>query len=343
MTGSKKIFFRISSPLAGLFSLSGLRKLSGINRLVPVYHAVSDDPPAHLKYLYRIKSVKEFEADLDVLLKNYRPISLNELIEWVRKGEKVSEPVFHMTFDDGLSEFYQHAAPLLRKKGIPATCFLNNNFIDNADMMYRLKVSLLIDHLHHSEPGSKAWEGFHAWSREYGHEHRYYRKVLMELGIGDLHQIDALAAGAGISFSDYRQKNHPYMSSAQIRELIGQGFTFGAHSSEHRDFRQLDEQAQLEQVKESSHDLAKRFNLDYRVFSFPFTDFGIRASFFEEILKQDICSLSFGCAGIKKDAAPINIQRMPVEDYRAKFGSILKKEYLYYLFLKLSGRAMVKR
>jgi len=343
MTGSKKTFFRFATPLAALFSLSGLRQMSGINRLIPVYHSVSDDPLAHLKYLYRIKMVKEFKADLEVLLKHYRPVSLHELIELQLKGEKPSEPVFHMTFDDGLSGFYHHAAPVLHEKGVAATCFLNNNFIDNKDIMFRLKVSLLIDHLHNSKAGSKAWEGFHAWSLKYEHEKGYYRKILLALEYRDLSQIESLASDLGIDFGDYGRRHQPYMSSEQIGELINQGFTFGAHSHDHRDFRQLDEKAQLEQVERSCVDLAERFKLDYSVFSFPFTDFGVRTSYFEQVGGRDLCSLSFGCAGIKEDAAAMNIQRMPVEEYKGSLKNSLKKEYLYYLFLKLGGRAVLKR
>ena len=46
--------------------------------------------------------------------------------------------------DDGLSGCHRYIAPLLRKKGIPASFFLNNRFIDNKSLFYRYKASLLV-------------------------------------------------------------------------------------------------------------------------------------------------------------------------------------------------------
>jgi hypothetical protein len=87
----------------------------------------------------------------------------------------------------------------------------------------------------------------------------------------------------------------------------------------------------------------KKFSLDYRVFSFPFTDFGIRSSLFEKLKKDTICSLTFGCAGIKEDIDPMSIQRIPVESYAGSIKSIVKKEYLYHSFLRLLGKGKMKR
>ena len=50
-----------------------------------------------------------------------------------------------LSFDDGLVECHQVIAPLLMTKGVPATFFLNNHFIDNRDLFFRYKASLIID------------------------------------------------------------------------------------------------------------------------------------------------------------------------------------------------------
>jgi hypothetical protein len=61
-----------------------------------------------------------------------------------------------LTFDDGLVECHRFVAPLLKRKGIPAVFFLNNRFIDNLDLFYRYKVSLLI---HRIREDKKALKG----------------------------------------------------------------------------------------------------------------------------------------------------------------------------------------
>lgn len=343
MSAFKDKFFKLSSPIIGLLSFSQLRKLSGIKRIVPVYHAVADETPEHLRHLYSLKSISDFTKDLECLLKYYNPIDIHQLIKQVESGEEIQKPVFHLTFDDGLSEFHQNVAPILLQKGIPATCFLNNAFIDNENMLFRLKASLLIDHLHNQSAGSASWTKFHEWIQKYNFGSLYYRKLLLGLKYEDTAKIDELAELLGVDFSDFLKTSKPYMSSDQINELKQQGFTFGAHTFTHPDFRDMNEEQQIIEAKNSIDDLARRFKLDYKVFSFPFTDFGIKQSFYETLQTQKISSLTFGCAGIKEDVSPISLQRIPVETYSEDLPKALKKEYLYHSFLKMMGKAKMSR
>jgi peptidoglycan/xylan/chitin deacetylase (PgdA/CDA1 family) len=339
----KEIFFNISTPVAAVSSLRFLRAVTGIRRIVPVYHAVADEVPGYLRYLYRVQNTREFIKDLDGLLKYFKPVDLHELVDRHGSGKKKEEPVCHLTFDDGLKEFHEIVAPILLKKGIPATCFLNNAFIDNHDMLFRLKASLLIDHLHKQGPASSAWINFHDWVQKYHYGNTYYRKLLLSLKVNDTVKIDELASMLEISFPEFLKKYRPYMTSTMIRELIDKGFTFGAHTFSHVDFRDLDEKEQLEEIKKSIDDLEQRFDLKYRIFAFPFTDFGIKASLFRKLTDEAICSLTFGCAGIKKDMNPISIQRIPIESFTGGMKSILKKEYLYNTLLQMTGMGKMKR
>jgi len=113
---------------------------------LPFYHLVSDKEPDFVKGLYKPKTVAQFKADLNVFLKYYEPISLEEVIQY-NKGEiKLLKPSFHLTFDDGLANFHEIIAPILKEKNIPATVFLNTAFVDNKDLFYRYKKVLKIQH-----------------------------------------------------------------------------------------------------------------------------------------------------------------------------------------------------
>ena len=114
-----------------------LIKISNHPLLLPFYHLVSDKEPDFVKGLYKPKSIKQFKTDLDVFLKYFEPITLEQVIKYNKGKIKLSKPSFHLTFDDGLSNFYHIVAPILLKKGIPATVFLNTGFIDNKDLFYR--------------------------------------------------------------------------------------------------------------------------------------------------------------------------------------------------------------
>jgi peptidoglycan/xylan/chitin deacetylase (PgdA/CDA1 family) len=110
--------------------------------ILPFYHAVAEKPLPHIKHLYRMKTVAEFQKDLDFLLKFYEPMDVETLYHFHVNKIVPKKTVFHLTFDDGLKEMYEIVAPILLKKGVPATFFVNSGFVDNKALFYRHQHSL---------------------------------------------------------------------------------------------------------------------------------------------------------------------------------------------------------
>ena len=52
-------------------------------------------------------------------------------MEAVEGSGKLDRRCLHLTFDDGFRELHDVVAPILLRKGIPATFFVNSAFIDN--------------------------------------------------------------------------------------------------------------------------------------------------------------------------------------------------------------------
>lgn len=311
--------------------LNKLIQMSGHSSVALLYHAVSDRYLPHISNLYRLKTTKEFINDIDGLLKIYKPVDLHTFISEYNKDRRKS--VIHFTFDDGLREFYETAAPILYKKGIPATCFLNSAFIDNKDLFFRYKASFLIDTVkYHSQAGKKD-EVIINWKNEHKISDTSIVNYLLQINQDNQYLLDDLASKLEIDFKKFLTEKQPYMTSPQIMELKDQGFTFGGHSLDHPRYNLLQEKEQLRQTIESINSVVKNYNLNYKVFAFPFTDDGVKLSFFSS-LQSEIKVTTFGCAGLKDDIAPKNIQRVPVEGYKIDALNILKGEYLYFYLLK---------
>ena len=74
---------------------------------------------------------EKFERQLQYIEENYKVIPLEEAIEYLQTDfEKVSGSIV-ITFDDGYSDNYYNAYPLLKKHNFPATIFLISDFIKN--------------------------------------------------------------------------------------------------------------------------------------------------------------------------------------------------------------------
>ncbi|HKJ41748.1 MAG TPA: polysaccharide deacetylase family protein [Sunxiuqinia sp.] len=270
--------------------------------LLPFYHLVSDqDHP--FQYNYDYPSVKRFEEDLDFLLKNYKSISLKKLY----KGKKV-ERAFHLTFDDGLRECYEVIVPILKRKGIKATFFVNPAFVDNHDLFHRYKAAVL---------------------------HREFEKTGVKTQLqntyADLLSLDQMAEDVGIDWSEYLEKEKPYMTMEQLQQLQNDGFTIGAHSWDHPEFWLLDEERQLDEIRESMEWVEANFTPKVKAFAFPFTDFGVSNDVFDAIRRQRLCDITFGTAGLKLDREPNHFQRLPMENPAVKSAKqLIKSEYLAF-------------
>ena len=74
----------------------------------------------------------------------YKPITTFELKKFITENSALPKNAFLLSFDDGLKEVFTTIAPILLKKGVPASFFINPCFIDNNELFYRYKISLLI-------------------------------------------------------------------------------------------------------------------------------------------------------------------------------------------------------
>jgi peptidoglycan/xylan/chitin deacetylase (PgdA/CDA1 family) len=322
----KQLSAKILAGLAGIWPFSALAKSMGQRLIAPFYHAVSDQPLPHIRHLYQLKTVRQFEDDLDFLLRHYTPVDFHQLPAIVENKRKVpGKPPMLLSFDDGLREFYDPIAPILLRKGIPAICFINSGFLDNTDLFFRYKASLLIDALQKCPDA-------------------VLLKQIRHTRYADRAQLDLLAQNMGLDFGAFLREQQPYLSSVQVASLLQKGFHFGAHSVDHPEYRLLDQQEQLRQTTKSVETISNKFGLGYRLFSFPFTDFGVSKKFFDVVLEEKkIADFTFGCAGIKTDVNARHIQRIPLEIGDLSAEAILRKELLYFWLKMPFGKNRIHR
>ena len=344
MKTPKSFIFKVLPVLNSAISLNFLIKLTNQKVIFPFYHAISDEDIIHIRHLYKVRTTAQFINDLDLLLKYYRPVSHEDLLNSIRQNNPLRGKCFLLSFDDGLREFHDIIAPILIRKGIPAVCFLNTAFIDNKALFYRYKESILIEEYERGNCSPATLNTVQKWFLN-NHRSQSFDKNFLRISYSQRDLIDKLAAIMGYDFPGYLKVNQPYLTSGQIDKLIFQGFAFGAHSIDHPDYRFISEDEQISQTRESIKDVCVKFGLDYRLFSFPFTDSGVKRSFFQKIFdpEQPVADITFGGAGLKKDFIASHLQRIPFEGTQLSAEQILASEYVYYLMKAFTGRNRIKR
>lgn len=325
--------------LAALLPFNPLHRTIGNRVLLPFYHLVSDNPPAHVKHLYRVLSVKEFTQQLDFLLKYYTPIDAHTLVKYSQGQGRIGKPSFFLSFDDGFREVKEVVAPILLAKGIPATFFVNPLFIGNSGLMHRCKISLIWEELTSNRHLNANHKRIEKYLRSKSHR-RSTREALLSLPQEQMALIDYLIRNVGIDIERYCANVKPYLTVADVQELAQKGFTIGGHGYDHLLLSGLSLNEQVDQVEKCMGWIAENTPPQPRLFAFPFTDYGVKADLFRFFyqLNLGIIDLSFGTMGIRDTPFCQHFQRLPMEVKHHNAKSVVGGEILYYIAKRLVGR-----
>ncbi|MBE3142811.1 MAG: polysaccharide deacetylase family protein [Planctomycetes bacterium] len=283
--------------------------VSDISPIVPFYHMVSNQRVVHICHLYPYRNERQFIADIDFLCSRYKPVSLFEIIDHVKGGARLEKGSFILTFDDGFNEMYSVVAPILSKKGISAVFFLNTSFIDNKALAYKNKASVIIEQLIRDE------NSLNLVMRLLGCQSKFTldeaKRRILSITYQGAHIIDEIAENLGISFKDYLARFQPYLTKAQVRSMVKQGFCFGAHSKDHPLYADLSLEEQVSQTLDSLKFVRNEFNLPYSVFAFPHHDRLVTEDFFRAIESQ--VDLTFASVSLRRDSVPFHLPRVDLE------------------------------
>jgi peptidoglycan/xylan/chitin deacetylase (PgdA/CDA1 family) len=280
---------------------------------------------------------------LDVLLRFFRPVSLQNLLSSFEDTEGPMRDSFMLTFDDGLRECYDIIAPILKSYGVPATFFLCSAFVDNKDLAYDHKKSLLSRRMRDTGLSSNQKDEIDATLKRIG-------IVKPDLGAAVLHVdycrrqvLDHIADVLEYGFAAYLRIVQPYLTSDQIVAILQLGHAIGAHSIDHPRYADVSLGEQLRQTRASVRFLKERFDLDYGAFSFPHSDANVSSEFFREMFVDGEVDVCFGNQGLLEDDLHRNIQRCSMEEPGKPAEAILGRGYVRRVFKKATGHLVVKR
>ena len=306
---------------------------------LPVYHTVSDEELPHVKHCIQYKNIRTFTEDLEFLLKQFHFVSWDEFKKHQIEKTNTTKKIALLTFDDGLSQFKDIILPILEQKGVFAINFINPAFIDNKDLSYRAKASLLVDFL---EKQKKIAPEITTLLNVKSNDIKNIQQKILGISYAQQSILDRLAQEMDFSFSKFLDQQKPYLSLDDLKDLEKKGFGIGAHSWDHPLYSELSLNAQLEQSFKSLQYL-RQHKLHAESFAFPFTDFGVENEFFEQIFQQEKqLQYTFGCAGIKRDSIVKNKQRIPMENGKTA-QKTMQDEIAYYHLKKIWGKNTIDR
>jgi peptidoglycan/xylan/chitin deacetylase (PgdA/CDA1 family) len=339
MTQRKIFFYRCT----GMLPLHWLTKTSPVNSLFPYHHIVSNEVVPHIFHLYPYKNLKQFTNDIDFLLKHFQPITPLELIQYINQHRQLPRKKFLLTMDDGFREVKEVVAPLLQAKGVPAIFFINPAFIDNKEMFYRNKISLVLHVLKSKKVSNATFAMVGEILSVVQAGLDGIKKALLQIDQYTKQKLDEIAGVLEFSFEDYLKEKRPWLTSAELHQLASQGFFIGAHSWDHAYYQRLSLSEQLSQTLESCN-YVRQFQNDGITFSFPHSDKGLTQNFFDKVYGAGKgIDLLFGIQNQKQELNNKVIHRFNAERPTVSLDEQVKGLLTYSIVRKLLNKNSITR
>jgi len=248
------------------------------------YHGIGDKSSPSMKYLNDEILEKSFVKQLDYLESKYHFISLEKAVSYDSLGYSEQKPPCSISFDDGLSTVFYKAYPILKKRNIPFTVFLNTAVVDNTDLLWLHTLGYLIStlgteeianslnllvgsDLPHVSANAKDIENWFRSNMEYAITHDLVNKLAKEKSLNK--QEQAL-------------KQDMYLTWDQVEEMAKNNVTFYSHTHRHLPLNTLNDatvvKSEISLAQSILNDHPKSCGKDF--VSFPFgmrVDYGAKS------------------------------------------------------------------
>jgi peptidoglycan/xylan/chitin deacetylase (PgdA/CDA1 family) len=204
------------------------------------------------------------ERHLDWIGRRYRFVDLDELGALLESGRPIEERVAAITFDDGYRDFYDHALPVLQRKGVPSALFVVTGLVGTTraqihDRLYFLlslrarRARLTIDGA--PLPNIAGMTPYQAM-----------RALLEGVPLTVLQQvIRALESEDSIP----AQAVSPSLSWQALDRIHRAGVVIGSHTKTHVVMTNETRKRMIDEVTESRQELEKRLGGAVRHFAYP--------------------------------------------------------------------------
>jgi peptidoglycan/xylan/chitin deacetylase (PgdA/CDA1 family) len=122
-------------------------RLRGKGAAILMYHSVLDDPAQVENSLGGIALNRQvLQGQMELLAREFHPVTLDQVLRFVNGAEDLPERAVAVTFDDGYTDNYEVAMPILNRVGIPAAFYATIDCIENRRLPWpsRLRFAFLM-------------------------------------------------------------------------------------------------------------------------------------------------------------------------------------------------------
>lgn len=249
---------------SGVLALA--QRLRGPQALILRYHSVQDVPGAHEHSIGTAitHATVAFRAQVAWLARHYEPVTLDDLVAFVRGQRPMPRRCVAITFDDGFADNAEIAAPILDRAGLKAAFYLTvDNLAPNRPLWF--------SRLRHAF-GTTTRTSWRSWQLPNPRERRLAQRNASEscARVTGQAQEELLARiERDLGVATLAPAKPLMMNWEQARALHRQGHIVGAHTLTHPNLAQIPPEAMAREMGESKRRLEAELGAPVKHFSYP--------------------------------------------------------------------------
>jgi peptidoglycan/xylan/chitin deacetylase (PgdA/CDA1 family) len=217
-------------------------RLGGQGVAIVMYHSVMNDPSSAQTILGDIiHSTEVFRGQMELIAHEFRAVSLDDLLLFLKAEKPLPPKAVVVTFDDGYADNYLAAKEILDPLGIPAVFYITVDCIDRQQPPWPslLRYAFLTSRRDSwSDPGGAIWTLTSTERRLKA----FYRSAQYCSKLSGTPQgvfIDSTQKQLGTE--PLRSSQRLMMTWDELRELAQNGHTVGSHTMSHPNMAHISE------------------------------------------------------------------------------------------------------
>lgn len=253
---------------------SGAMRIAGDLRgpaaAILMYHSVLPDPTLQADSLGGIiHSEVEFRGQMELLARQYHPISLDEIVKRVHDGEDLPKRSVVVTFDDGYADNYEVAMPILDQCGIPGVFYATVDCVENRRLPWPSRLRFAF-----RNTKVTAWNDL--LSKSWSLSDPLHREEAFLAASGACCQLSGMAQEEFVRRIEQEletglpvDSGSLMMTYDQLRALTLHGHIVGSHTMTHPNMAQVKPEEAHYEFAESKRRLELQLGRPIRHFSYP--------------------------------------------------------------------------
>ncbi len=260
----------LKKALVGSSILRLASRLTPPSAAILAYHSVEETPQLTDPIFGASTSRVQFENHMKTLARKFRPVSLDEVLQFAQAGRQLPPGAVAVTFDDGFADNYELALPILNRYGIPASFYIMVNAVENGTLPWYCRLRFAFHATNKME-----WKdpvNGRTFRLDVPEERRVALQLAWDTGAKLTGSVQDRFIGGVEEALGTEPANAPHgfmMTWEQVRGLRKAGHTVGAHTLSHPNVAQVSVSEARSEIVESKRRLEEKLGEAIEHFSYP--------------------------------------------------------------------------